>query len=144
MKRQTLPINELKTSTTPPCKQGSGDYEVGHKRPPKNRQFGQPNGNPQRRGLWKIEDTARFKLESMMKLDEHSLREVYANKNAPLFERKLAKAIHEGDWKVIREMIHEVYGTPKQQVELDTKEITVTIRDYAGGNHPSAQATPSD
>ena len=35
--------------------------------PPKERQFGQPNGNKRHSGAWKKEDTARYKLEQMMK-----------------------------------------------------------------------------
>ena len=53
--------------------QKQGNYEVGYKKPPKNRQFGQPEGNKSSRGAWKKEDTPRYKLEQMMKLDEDEL-----------------------------------------------------------------------
>lgn len=89
------------------------EYEVGYGKPPKNRQFGQAEGNPQRRGVWSIDSTPRFKLEQMMKLSEEQLKEIAENKDAPYFERKLATAIKKGDWKVIREMIDQVYGQPK-------------------------------
>lgn len=68
------------------------------------------NRNP---GGWRKSDTPRFKLEQMMKLSEEQLKDVAENKDAPYFERKLATAIKKGDWKVIREMIAEVYGQPK-------------------------------
>lgn len=80
------------------------------------RRFGQPNGNPRGHGFWKIEDTPRYKLEKMMKMSEKELMEVYADKNAPLFERKLASFINKGEWDEIRGMIQEVYGTPKSTV----------------------------
>ena len=81
--------------------------------PPTDKQFGKPNGNPRHNGSWKKEDTPRFKLEQMMKLSEPDLIKVYQDPDAPLFERKLARAIKEGEWKQIESMINQVYGQPK-------------------------------
>ncbi len=36
---------------------GKNDYAVGKGKPPKNRQFGQPDGNKRGNGYWKKEDT---------------------------------------------------------------------------------------
>lgn len=94
--------------------------EVGYGKPPKDRQFGQPNGNPRRKGMWDVTSTPRFKLEQMMKLGEDELRKVAESKDAPLFERKLAIAIRKGEWREIKEMIQEVYGKPKESVDLTT------------------------
>lgn len=71
--------------------------------------------HPERRhnGAWKKEDTARFKLEQMMKLTETELMAVAKDKDAPFFERKLANAIGHGDWKTIEGMMNQVYGAPK-------------------------------
>lgn len=79
--------------------------------------------NPERRnpGGWKKESTPRFKLEQMMKLAEPELRKVVEDKNAPLFERKLAIAINKGQWREIKEMIEQVYGKPKESVDVTTK-----------------------
>ena len=95
----------------PPRKQG--DYKVGNKKPPKERQFGQPNGNPRHNGAWKKEDTARYKLEQMLKLSEEELKAVANDREAPLFERKLAICIAKGQWKEIEGMMNQVYGQPK-------------------------------
>lgn len=89
------------------------DYEVGYKKPPKERQFGQPNGNKRREGFWDIEASARYKLEQMLKLTEPELRELAGDKDAPLFERKLATCIAKGQWKEIEGMMNQVYGAPK-------------------------------
>lgn len=86
-------------------------------------QFGQPNGNPRHNGAWKKEDTARYKLEQMLKLSEGELKDVATDKDAPLFERKLATCIAKGQWKEIEGMINQVYGTPKQQIEHNVMEI---------------------
>lgn len=89
--------------------------------PPKNRQFGQPGGNPQGRGFWKRENTPRYKLEKMMQLTQAELVEIREDKDAPAFERKLAACILAGEWKEIESMINQVYGMPKQPVESDNK-----------------------
>ena len=71
--------------------------------------------HPERRhnGAWKKEDTARYKLEQMLKLSEAELKEIYLDKGAPLFERKLASCIQKGQWKEIEGMMNQVYGQPK-------------------------------
>lgn len=85
--------------------------------PPADKRFGQPNGNPRHNGAWKKEDTARYKLEQMMKLSEKELKAVAENQDAPYFERKLARCINKGDWKVVEGMMNQVYGQPKQTIE---------------------------
>lgn len=94
-----------------------GEYKVGNKKPPIERQFGKPNGNPRNPGGWKKTDTARFKLEQMLKLSENELKDIALDKEAPLFERKLANCIAKGNWKEIEGMMNQVYGAPKQKIE---------------------------
>lgn len=85
--------------------------------PPVEHRFGQPNGNPRHNGSWKKEDTPRYKLEQMMKMTSAELKQVSEDADAPLFERKLARAINKSDWNVIERMTNQVYGMPKQSVE---------------------------
>ena len=75
--------------------------------------------HPERRhnGAWKKESTPRFKLEQMMKLSLAEINAIADDADAPLFERKLAIAIIDGDWKIIEGMTNQVYGYPKQSVE---------------------------
>lgn len=81
-------------------------------------QFGQPNGNPQGRGFWKKEDTARYKLEQMLKLSAEEVQAIANDKDAPLFERRLAKSLlKENEFKTTEAMINQVYGYPKQEVQ---------------------------
>jgi len=89
--------------------------------PPKDRQFGQLNGNKRGKGFWKKEDTPRYKLEQMMTLTVAELQAICENNNAPAFERKLARCIANGEWKEIEGMINQVYGMPKQPVEAATE-----------------------
>lgn len=107
-----------------------GNYEVGYKKPPKNRRFGQPDGNKRSSGAWRKEDTARYRLEQMIRLTEPELKEIYQDKDRPLFERKLAGFINKGDWKTYKDMFSEVYGTPKQTTEatIDLKPSAIEIK----------------
>lgn len=95
--------------------------------------------HPERRhnGAWKKEDTARYKLEQMLKLSENELRTLAQDKDAPLFERKLATCIATGKWKEIEGMMNQVYGAPKQIVEQTNIEmkplIDLTKRKKNGG-----------
>lgn len=100
-----------------PTKLGNVKSEVGYKKPPVKNQFGQPNGNPRHNGAWKKEDTARYKLEQMLKMSEGELRSLAQDADAPLFERKLATCIAKGQWKEIEGMMNQVYGAPKQQID---------------------------
>lgn len=117
----------------------SKEYEVGYGKPPKNRQFGKPDGNPRRSGMWDVSSTPRYKLEQMMKLSEPDLRKVAEDKEAPLFERKLATAIAKGQWREIKEMIQEVYGKPKESVDVTTggDKINVALVEFVNGKNQS-------
>lgn len=99
-----------------------GDYEVGYKKPPKDKGF---DKFPEHRsnGAWKKEDTARYKLEQMLKLSASEIEKIANDKEAPLFECRIAKSLlKENEWKITESMINQVYGQPKQQVE--TMDIT--------------------
>lgn len=92
------------------------------------------NKHPENRhnGAWKKEDTPRYKLEQMMKLSEPDLRKVAEDKDAPLFERKLATAINKGQWREIKEMIQEVYGKPKETIDHTIHEPPKPLEDLRG------------
>lgn len=125
-----------------PREQGTKDYEVGNKKPPKNRQFGQPEGNPRHNGAWKKEDTPRFKLERMITMGDAELQEIIDDQNAPTFEKAMADIIiqtkndidKEGvkrpaqmRFRAISDMIDQIYGKPAQptvnvEVEEDKKD----------------------
>lgn len=101
-----------------PTNEGNVKSEVGYKKPPKEHQFGQPNGNPRNPGAWKKEDTARYKLEQMLKLPEEEIVKITNDKEAPLFERRLARSLlKENNFKTTEAMMNQVYGQPKQKIE---------------------------
>ena len=83
----------------------------------KAHRFGGSKANPRNPGGWKKEDTARYKLERMLELSEPELKDIAIDKDAPLFERKLATCIAKGNWKELEGMMTQVYGQPKQKIE---------------------------
>lgn len=110
------------------------DYEVGYKKPPKETQFGKPNGNKRRIGFWDISSTPRYKLEQMIKLPKAELEAILNDDDAPLFERRLARSLlTENDFKTTEAMINQIYGAPKQvqetKLEAEVSGIDVTFRD---------------
>lgn len=118
----------VKTKTNTPKTQG--DYEVGNKKPPKNRQFGQPEGNKQGRGFWKKENTLRWKLQQVSKLSKKELEDLVNDPEASEYEKNLARTIIEmGDldpskrWQIIEGLTNQDGGYPKQQVEQQNIEL---------------------
>lgn len=111
-----------------PTKQG--DYEVGNKKPPKNRRFGQPEGNQRHNGAWKKEDTLRFKLQQIAKMTAEELQQLIASPDAGEYEKNVARTVlemvsmdAEKRWRVIEGLTNQDGGYPKQQVEQQTVEI---------------------
>lgn len=108
-------------------KQGVGRSGVA---PPKDRQFGQPNGNPRHSGAWKKEDSLRFKWEQMLKLDDEELWEIMNNPKASRVERITAEVLLDNDMKPtdkltsLEKLANQVYGFPKQVNENRNLEIT--------------------
>lgn len=119
--------------TDNPTKQANVKAGRGGVIPPVDKRFGQPNGNPRHNGAWKKEDTARYKLEQMLKLSEADLRSLAQDKDAPLFERKLATCIATGKWKEIEGMMNQVYGQPKVIQENHNIEVVPDVIDISGG-----------
>lgn len=107
-----------------------GNYEVGHKKPPKNRQFGQPEGNPRGRGFWKKEDTLRYKLQQVAKMTTAELQDLLSNPEAGEFEKNAARTILEmieldpnKRWQILEGLTNQDSGYPKQQVEQKNIEL---------------------
>lgn len=98
--------------------------------PPKERQFGQPNGNPRGRGFWKKEDTLRFKLQQVAKMTNEELQELLSNPEAGEFEKNTARTILEmvalepnKRWQILEGLTNQDSGYPKQQVEQKNIEL---------------------
>ena len=64
-----------------------------------------------------------------MKLSEKELADIHNDLDAPLFERKLARAIKNGNWREIDGMINQVYGKPKESVDMTS--LGKSINPYA-------------
>jgi hypothetical protein len=90
--------------------------------------------NPQNRhhGAWRKEETARGILEAMMKLSDEELIEIKNDKEGARFKRTVAEILLDGEqdtkerWKQIKELVAEVYGTPKQALDVTTNGDSLT------------------
>ena len=111
-----------------------GDYEVGNKKPPKNRQFGQPEGNPRHNGAWHKADTPRYKMEQMMKMTDAELEAAKADQTKTAFERAFANVLYlsrtatdieeaQKCMAILEKMVNQVYGPmPQVQVSVEADE----------------------
>lgn len=111
--------------------QDSARYEVGHKKPPKNRQFGQPEGNKRGHGFWKKEDTLRYKLQQVAKMSDKELRDLLSDPEVGEYEKNVARTLLEmagldanKRWQVLEGLTNQDGGFPKQQVEQKNIELT--------------------
>ena len=114
--------------------QAKGVSPISGVAPPKSKQFGQPNGNPRHNGAWRKEDTPRYKLEQMLKLNKAELEAITNDDEAPLFERRLARSLlTENEFRTTEAMINQVYGAPKQvqetKLEAEINGIDVVFKD---------------
>lgn len=123
-------MTEKTTTTKKPTKQGAGK---GGSVPPKEYQFGQPNGNPRHNGAWKKEDTLRYKWEQMLKMDDAELSLVLADPKASRAEKITANVLLSGDMELkdkldaLMKLATQVYGQPKQQIEQTVLEPPVPL-----------------
>jgi len=130
-----------------PTKQGFPD-EVGYKKPPKSRQFGEPDGNPRHSGAWKKEDTLRYKLEKLINgLDNSELEEVLNDPKTPPGVRRLATLLYksnyekpESEWRVWEGAMNQAYGLPKQSIEQTNLEPPVPLSPRSAPIEPAVRA----
>ena len=123
---------------------GKKDYAVGKGKPPKNRQFGQPEGNKRGSGFWNKEATPRYKLERMITMCDAELQEIIDDPDAPTFEKAMADILLQAKndmdkdgvkrpaqmrFKAISDMIDQIYGKPAQ-----------TTVNVDAGDHEEAKA----
>lgn len=85
------------------------------------------NVNPQNRhnGAWKKEETARYKLELIIKMSDTEIQELIDDPTTPRFDKNMAVAVQEGQWREIDSMINQVYGKPKEMVDVTSNGETI-------------------
>lgn len=111
-------------------KQGrTGVSPISGTRPPKDHQFGQPNGNPRHNGAWKKEDTLRYKWEQILKMTDSELGAVLADQKVGRVEKMTAEVLLDNTMKptekiaVLDKLATQVYGFPKQEVQQTNIEL---------------------
>lgn len=130
-----------------PTKQGK-NYVVGKNKPPLDKQFGQPNGNPRHSGAWRKEDTLRYKLEKLINgLDDAELEEVLNDPKTSPGVRRLATLLYksnyekpESEWRVWEGAMNQAYGLPKQAIEQTNIEAPVPLSPRSAPVEPGLRA----
>lgn len=81
------------------------------------------NAHPENRhnGSWKKEETARYKLELIIKMSDTELNDLIEDATTPRFDKNMAIAVKNGEWREIDSMINQVYGKPKESVDVTTQ-----------------------
>jgi len=84
--------------------------------------------NPENRnpGGWKKENTARYKLELLIQMSDHELATLIDDPTTPRFDKNMAIAVQKGEWREIDSMINQVYGKPKESIDLSNPDGSLT------------------
>jgi hypothetical protein len=91
--------------------------------PPKERRFGEKNGNPRHNGAWKKEDTLRYKWERILEMDNNELAEVLKDPKCGRVEKMTAEVLLDNEMKstekiaVLDKLATQIYGQPRQKIE---------------------------
>ena len=98
--------------------------------PPKDRQFGQKNGNPRSNGRWKKEDSLSYQYNLLLRMTPTEF-EKYQNSPELTMAQKIAiqriKDSLESDGKALyntSEITDRTEGKAKQSIEMEVEEIS--------------------
>lgn len=102
----------------------SGNYKVGYKKPPKNRQFGQENGNKPGKGFFTVDKSLRYRLQQVSKMSLDELKDLVHDPKAGEYEKNIARTLvelsamePEKRWRVLEGLTNQDSGMPKQQID---------------------------
>lgn len=124
---------QRKIATKQAIKTGTGVSPISGVAPPADKQFGKEGGNPRHSGAWKKEDTLRFKLQQVAKLDKDELWALLDDKKAGEYEKSVARILldvaepqteltTEERWRILNGLTNQDSGMPKQQVDQTNYE----------------------
>ena len=120
--------------------------------PPADKQFGKAGGNPRHNGAWKKEDTVRFKLQQVAKLDKDELSVLLDDKETGEYEKSVARILldiaepqnqltAEERWRILNGLTNQDSGMPKQQVDQTNYEAPIPLSPRQIITEPRAKAT---
>lgn len=94
------------------------EYKVGNKRPPRNRQFGQPNGNPICPQNVATQQREFYKWVLQI-ATEQDLQAYLDDPKTPFFRKRFIAAVKAsqkvGDYL---DITNQIYGLPKQTIDV--------------------------
>ncbi len=77
--------------------------------------------HPERRnsGGWKKSENARWQLEQVCKMNQSEVTELANDESKPMMLRRFARSLlKENSWKTTEGMLNQIYGSPKQTMEV--------------------------
>lgn len=77
--------------------------------------------HPERRGSggWKKSENARWQLEQVCKMSQKEVAELANDESKPMMLRRFARSmLKENNWKTTEGMLNQIYGAPKQTMEV--------------------------
>ena len=93
--------------------------------PPVHAQFGQPGGNKRGAGVNKEKLAARRDLQAQLNevihMTDDELLEIYSDVTKPRMIQVFARAIHNGKLDEALAIWHEVFGMPKNKMDLSVE-----------------------
>lgn len=102
----------------------SGNYKVGYKKPPKNRQFGKKDGNKGGHGFFTVDKSLRYRLQQVSKMSLDELKDLVYDPKAGEYEKNIARTLvelsamgPEKRWRVLEGLTNQDSGFPKQQID---------------------------
>ncbi len=113
------------TKTKNPTKQGIKKTGKGGKMPPKERQFGQPNGNPRNDGRWKKEDSISYQYNRILRMTPSEFEKFKKKKNLTMAQKiaimRISDAIGIGTNEALKntvEITDRTEGKSQQNVDI--------------------------
>lgn len=77
------------------------------------------------RGFWKREETARYKLELIIKMSDTEIQDLIEDPSTPVFDKRMAEAVQDGKWRELDGMINQIYGRPKESIDVTSNGETI-------------------
>jgi hypothetical protein len=99
--------------------------EIGYKKPPKNRQFGQPGGNPQ--GATSAQRQMEIEnAERATRIRQRALKAVEAKLSECSTDDAIALLVEAAMLKLIKDTEDRGLGTPKASLDLSSEDGTMS------------------
>lgn len=121
--------------------------KVGYKKPPVNRQFGKPGGNPRNNGgipkyVREIREELKGLLDPNLTMADYQAIVDSADDDSGL-RAVFAEAVTKKDVRTIIELINQAWGKPKESVDVTSggDKLNVALVEFVDGTKDTSKDT---